>query len=60
MNAYDNWLAYALGCTDNQLRVVWEDESNRMKTTPNDEVLVDSMAAMAACSVVAAQRGMLL
>ena len=60
MNAYSDWLAYVRGCTDSQLRVVWEDETDRMETTLNDEVRIDSIAAMAACGIVAAERGMLL
>ncbi len=60
MNAYSEWLAYARGCTDSQLRVVWEDETDRMETTPDDKVRIDSIAAMAACGIVAAERGMLL
>ena len=60
MNPYAKWLAYARGCTDLQLRVVWEDETDRMETTLNDDVRVDSIAAMAACGIVAAERGMYL
>ncbi len=60
MKSYAEWLAYVRECTDHKLRVVWEDETYRMETTPDDDVLADSIAAMAACGIVAAERGMYL
>lgn len=59
-NSYRKWLAYARGCTDDQLQVVFADETDRMETTFDDHVLVDCIAAMAACGIVAAERGLLL
>jgi len=60
MKTYTEWLAYVRGCTDHQLQVVWEDETYRMETTPNDDARVDSISAMAACGIVAAERGIYL
>ena len=53
----DDWMGYVRNCTDQQVRNIFEDESSRAERTGDDDVRVDSLAAMAACGIVAAERG---
>ena len=55
--AYHNWLAYCRGCTDRQLRNVYSDERDRLAFERDDEIRADSVQAVSACRVVAAERG---
>ena len=56
MNAYTNWIGYARGATDAQLRNIYTDEMNRVGPAEDAEVGYDSEMAVAACQTVAAER----
>jgi hypothetical protein len=57
---YENWYAYARNCTNAQLRNVFTTEQERLEYCPDDEVRADTMQAVSACRVVAAERGISL
>lgn len=60
MNAYTNWLSYARGATDAQLRNIYNDEMDRVGRSDDAETAFDSERAVAACQNVAVERGLLL
>jgi len=60
MSSYENWYGYCKSLSDMQISNVFIQESKRVTTTISDAVKVDSEAAVSACRVIAAERGLTL